>query len=146
MSRPDPRSHPLRWWLAGQALAFLVLWPAFSVWNAAPVLAASGVTGGMKLGALRFGSLAAALAMWREGVVAALVLAMASSAAGLAAGVRLRDSRRGAIAAGLAAAAVASAALLCGVSLELPAALHHPVLRFAWAVPGLFVYRSRPVV
>ncbi len=135
MSKPDSKPRPLRWWVLGQAFSFLVLWPAFSVWNAAPVLAASGVTGGMQLGALRWGSLVAALAMWREGLAVALILTAASAAAGAASGLPVPAARRGALAAGCLTAALASTALLCGVSLELPAALHHPALRLAWGAP-----------
>lgn len=135
MSRLPSKPHPLRWWLLGLAVSFLLVWPAFSVWNAGPVLAASGVAGGMKPGALRWGSLVAALAMWREGLVVAVLLAGVSAAAGLAAGLRVPGSRRGAAVAGWLTASAASAALLCGASLELPAALHHPALRQAWGAP-----------
>jgi hypothetical protein len=140
LAQDTPRH--LGWWMLGQALAFLVIWPAFSVWSAGALMAASGVAGGLTPGALRWGSLAAALAMWRELLAVGVLLTAASSAAGLASGARVRSSPWSALAAGCLAAAGAGAALLAGISLELPAALHHPALRFAWALPVWAVQAS----
>jgi hypothetical protein len=131
---PAPRPS-LRWWLLGLAASFFLVWPVFAVWNGGAVVEASGVAGGARIGALRWGCLVAAVVMWREVLVAAALLATASAAAWFAAGGRIPSSRGGAFAAGCLAAVLASAALLFGIALELPVALHHPALRLAWSLP-----------
>lgn len=134
-NEPSGPPRRLRWWLLGHAAFFLLLWPAFAVWHGARVVRASGVAGGMELEALRWGCLVAALAMWRELLVTAALLATATALAGLLSGGRVHVPRAAAVAAGSLAALLGSLALLLGISLELPAALHHPALRFAGGAP-----------
>ncbi len=125
----------LRWHLLGQLLFALLLWPAFSVWYAGQVVAASGVAGGTTLTALRWGCLVAAGLMWRELVLAGGLLTLSALAAARLGGTSAPRSRLQGLALGALSALAAAAALVAGVALELPAALHHPALRPAWRFP-----------
>jgi hypothetical protein len=124
--------------MAGHALAFGVAWPAFAYWFGPRVLTTSAMLRGVNDSAVRLGMLWSLLLMWREVLAAALVLtAVSLAAAHLAGGLRRTTAgRRRQVGAGLLEGALTAAALLAGLSRELPAALHHPALAWAegWSV------------
>ena len=126
VERASPRIGP--WRLLGHALAFLFLWPAFGVYHGPAMLITTPLFHGVDPGALRWGMIAAAIAMWRELAVVGAALAATAALAALLAGGRPAPapSRLRSLAGGLADALIVALALYLGLALELPSVLRHP--------------------